>query len=532
MAQITVKNPKFLDRGDGLPDNWSIGGLSSWSCDDLNPQSSGIGGGYQGAGDNTLFQNSVFTDYASAVSHRIKVVVGGVITPCSVAVRFGTANIGTITAAGTYYFTGVATANATLIFDIQQGFINLEYVMDATEIDIVSMTGADATWIEPVYNPIWFEVSSTRTAQPNFKYVFDVFTGVTASGNPLTRVKLLPRPNANPMETPKCLFSPARILESYLGYDARIQNIVEPTNSIRHFTPYTILFGDEFGDLSTGTTIYSGLTRFSGYTWNGVNQYEQIPGFDFTDFLIPGGRYLTNQPSEVYIKNSTDRGTLSFMQINSAATKTKLIVYQNSGGTKSYFMEHTGITPNNIVHVPSGIWNLNNLPNSADTVNLSTDYKYTLECWNGNSISNVKTYLIDTKCGKYSTVRLQFLNRLGGFDYMNMNLVSKKTLTVKKDTYRKVLGYNYQLGDRGSTVLDIDGGYSYKVQSDWISDEESIWLQELISSNEVYVINSDGTATPIVLDENSYEIKNSLNDKLFNISINYTLASKLNSQRG
>ena len=115
---------------------------------------------------------------------------------------------------------------------------------------------------------------------------------------------------------------------------------------------------------------------------------------------------------------------------------------------------------------------------------------------------------------------------------MNMNLVSKKTLTVNRDTYRKVLGYNYALGDRGSTVLDIDGGYSYKVQSDWINDEESVWLQELISSNEVYVINSDGTATPIVLDENSYEIKNSLNDKLFNISISYTLASKLNSQRG
>ena len=61
MAQITVLNPKFIDRGDGLPGNWVVGGFS-WSCDDISPQSSAVGGCYQGGGaDNSLFQNNIGT---------------------------------------------------------------------------------------------------------------------------------------------------------------------------------------------------------------------------------------------------------------------------------------------------------------------------------------------------------------------------------------------------------------------------------------------------------------------------------------
>ena len=530
MANISILNPTLLDNGTGSPfTNWGIGANAAWTPSDTYPLSNGADGNYVSPGDNTLFQTNVFTDFGTSTSHIIEVNILGASSPFAIDVMFGTATATTITTTGISLAIGAAVGNATLTFNIRQGSANIDFVKDCSSIIISSFTGASQGFIAPVYNPIYFNVLSVFYSFPNYKYVFDIFTGNTGGGNAQARVKLLPRPGS----TGNCIFSPARILESYLGCDARIQNIVEPTNSNKHMIPYILKIGEEYGTLNTGVTIYSALTFFSGYTFNGVNQYEQIPSWNYSDYLMGGStkKFLTNQPAEVYIKNSTDRGTLSFMQIYSAATRMKLITYQNSGGTKTYYLANTGITSDSVVHIPSGIWNLNNLPNSGATINLSTDYKYSLNADNGSTISEVKTYLIDTKCGKYSTVRLQFLNRLGGFDYFNFNLVSKKTISVTRNTYRKVLDYNYQLGDRGSTVLDVDGQYSYKVTSDWISDVESVWLEELITSPEVFVINSDGTATPIILDESNFEVKNSLNDKLFNYSFSYKLASKFNGQR-
>lgn len=531
MANITVKNPKLVANTAGTAISaWSIGANLAWSPSLTSAQSNSVDGSYGGAGDNTFYQVNVFSDFASSVSHRIKVNVAGAILPLKITVMFGTVTATTITAAGVQFITATAAGNATLSFDILQGAANLEYITDATLLDIKSISAATNSYFQPVYNPIWFDVTSINTAQANFKYVFDVFTGATTTGNSLARIKLLPRPGGSS----NCIFSPARVLESYLSYDVRIQNIVVPTNSANHVTPYTIKFGEEFGVLTTGTTVYSALTTFSAYTFNGVLQYEQVPTWN-PNLYFPGDAtrlFLTNQPrTGVYIKNTTDRGTLSFCQLNLTGLSTSLVTYQNSGGTKTYKLAHTGIT-SQIVHLPSGIWNLNNIPNSGTTVNINTDYKYTLQVTAGAGVyTEALLYLIDDRCSKYSTVRIQFLNRFGGFDYFNFNLVSKKSISIKRGEYRKVLDYNYQLGDRGNTVLDVDGQYSYKAQSDWVTDEEAAWLEELFTTNEAYVINSDGTATPIIIEDTTYDIKKSLNDKLFNLSISYQVASKYNGQR-
>src|ERR1035437_7710612 len=90
------------------------------------------------------------------------------------------------------------------------------------------------THVTPVYNPFYYDVTSTHTTQPNFKYVFDVYTGTTGTGTLQARIKLLPRPGAA-----NCIFSPARILESFLSYDQNIQNIIAATNSKNHIIPNT-----------------------------------------------------------------------------------------------------------------------------------------------------------------------------------------------------------------------------------------------------------------------------------------------------
>lgn len=535
MAIVTILNPNFTDNGSGF-NNWIIGSSASWSASDSFPFFSGTDGFFSApsATGNTLTQTGVFTDFTASTQHRIKVDVNTVVGPTSVTVLFGTFTAGTITTAGIHYFTSTAITNSNLTFDITSGLIGLNSVIIA---DVDASLAPYTTYVSPAYNPFYFLNTSIHISQPNFQYVYDIFTGNTGIGLPQARIKLLPRPIIN-----NCVFSPARILESYVSYDLNIQNITASTNSINHITPYTILFGEEYGLLSTGTTIYSGMTFISGYTFNGVQQYNQLPTWKFTDYALSAStsKFLTYQPrSGVFIKNTTDRGTLSFMQniyagSSLSATTQEIVVYQYSGGSKTYDFVITGTT-GQIVHIPSGIWNLNNNLSGSTIINPSTDYQYTIQIFDLKAaISEALLYKIDTDCSKFQTVRIQFLNRLGGFDYINFTLVSRDYVNSNRKEYKRVLPYNYVVGERGRTVIDIDANKTHLATSDWMNQDTSDWFEELITTNEAYVISSTGVATPIIITVNAQEMKKNINydTKMINYEITYEDAFKLDTQRG
>ena len=89
---------------------------------------------------------------------------------------------------------------------------------------------------QPVYNPIYTEVSSNLTSQEAFSFLFDVYV----NGAFVTRDRLLPRPG-----TTRAIYSPARVLESYVSYDLT-QNITDVTTSVNCIDKYEIRFGEEY----------------------------------------------------------------------------------------------------------------------------------------------------------------------------------------------------------------------------------------------------------------------------------------------
>jgi hypothetical protein len=159
----------------------------------------------------------------------------------------------------------------------------------------------------------------------------------------------------------------------------------------------------------------------------------------------------------------------------------------------------------------------------------------------GNTISRfsgssqIQTFIIDTSCSKYTPVRFMWLNRLGCFDYFDATLVSRKFLSINRDTYQKTLAYNYSsnLGNRGSTVVDVTAQEVYLATTNWVGQPTSNWLEELFTSNEVYILdNNTGYLTTIIIDDSSIEVKKTINDKLINYEFNYHKAVQLAIQRG
>lgn len=406
---------------------------------------------------------------------------------------------------------------------------------------------------QPVYNPMYYRVTSTNVTQDNFNFVFDIYTGTTAT-TLVTRILLPPRPDAS------CIFSPARILEGLLTYDL-IPSITAGTANQNCLKQYYIYFGESYGNLITGVTTYSNLNFDSGYTWNAVLNYEQVPSFIYTAYTLSNStkKFLSDSPATNYFSSAQDRATLSYLNATSAQTgdvSTKIgraiqvTTYQTSGGNVSNFIyvpiATADTTSSKMIHIPSGVWNLNNVPASLFTygvgtpgavVNVATDYKYEVTVWAADSptaidipISETKTYR-PAPCTKYQPVNLCWLNSLGGFDYFTFTCINRLTMNLSRTQYKQDLPFNYTVGTRGYTTLDIDARESRLVTSDWVNDQQSNAFKSLLKSIQQYEVQSDGSLLPILIDNNSVEIKKSIVDMLYNYEFSYTYAYKVGTQR-
>lgn len=284
------------------------------------------------------------------------------------------------------------------------------------------------------------------------------------------------------------------------------------------------------------------VTQFSGYTFNGVIQYEDVPTWYYTSYMMTGtsSSFLTNQPSSVKTKLD-ERGSIGWMNTQPYVSGTSyyMMIERSNASTIYYpisYMSASSVSTNNkILSFGAYPYNLNEL--SANTITDSTSYYdltlvKSISAGTYSAISETKRFEVDTECSKYEPIRFMFLNQLGQFDYYTATLLSRENININRTQYQKTLPFNYNVGDRGKAVISIEGQQSYTVTSNWINETTYEWLIELFLSPEVYVINTDGSLTPIIIDNTSVENKKRVNDSLLNYTFNFTKAVMKNTQRG
>ena len=64
----------------------------------------------------------------------------------------------------------------------------------------------------------------------------------------------------------------------------------------------------------------------------------------------------------------------------------------------------------------------------------------------------------------------------------------------------------------------------WSVQSNWITQDESEWLTSMIESREVYHMKGQNEIYPIQIIDNSYQVKSTSRDQIFNIVIQFKYA--------
>lgn len=286
--------------------------------------------------------------------------------------------------------------------------------------------------------------------------------------------------------------------------------------------------------LKLNSTQLSGISVFNA-TKDYLNYNTNYPSTYMSNGS--GSKFLTNHTGSYKI-GTNEPATLSFIFSGSNISKYVVKTYDSAGAQVGDFDITVSNSGSKRMDIPVGTWNLsqmsatNNLGGGTMTIFSGNVASYTVTLYNTSTVkSETKTYIVQNNCSKYGKIRFGYVNRVGGAEYFTANKKQTYSQKIRRETYDKVLPYNYTAGDRSRTVINVDIDEVYTVFTDFLTDTENVLIRELKGGYEAFIIDTDNLIKiPIIILTNEFNQRNQVNDKLFNYKITYQMAHDLVTQ--
>lgn len=393
----------------------------------------------------------------------------------------------------------------------------------------------------PITIPTEFSVSSTNVNQPNFKYICDVYVdGETG----YYRMKQSPHPTNG-----YSVFDVGGIMKSFLSSDApKTGTTIEFQHASNSYKLYTLKFGEEYG-ASSAIITYPNLqnltTNFYGVI-NATLDFDEWAGQfrtmnDYT-VLNSSKKFLTNAPTTQTVYPST-RAYLYFLNNTAASNAASYVEYigydANNNPTVQIKFDTAYDENQRIQYVGVGYENLELIDGFEPgySANIGTIpfftaqsvVKYTVQLFDATNqqVTELRTFNVGEDCNIGDTYQLIFQNKLGGYDTFSFRSFADKSYSVTtKDTFKKRLGawngtdFEYEPYQRATTQYNTIYKDRIVIKSDWITEDESQWLHELVTSPDVYmVISGREELMAINIIDTEYSVKKFNKDQLFNLQL-------------
>lgn len=355
------------------------------------------------------------------------------------------------------------------------------------------------------FNQMAFNVSSTQAGQPNFNFLADVY--VSGINNAVSRIAIPKQPSIN-----TCLVDVSPILKNYVKNDLFNVNTnyayCEPNLNSR--VKYYVQFGELY-DVSGVPTIYPDLRRFptsgSNTAVNSIFGFEQFNTNVWNGYDVSGFGFLTEIPERITIQQGQEL-RLSFYD------PSNLIRYLYVDGVYEDAISANKVSGEFLYNV-----NVKNLLGQAAPYQTIGTHTITLA---NSFVAAVKTITIEivAACSKFDTIRLHWLNNLGGWDSYNFTKQSIKSMDIDRKQYKKMQSINYSKSDRLKTNYNTTITDKLQINSDWISDEMADWFQGLLTSPIVYLERGTDNFIAVNITNSNYLIQQYLNGrKLHNLQL-------------
>jgi hypothetical protein len=145
------------------------------------------------------------------------------------------------------------------------------------------------------------------------------------------------------------------------------------------------------------------------------------------------------------------------------------------------------------------------------------------------STTETFTIYIKDECSKYDTNDIYFLNRYGAVESFRFDRVRRDKFNVARKQYKSTpytlsgSSYTYGSDAKSKSNYDTEANQIITLNSNWITEEESTWLKELVMSPYVWLLDG-GVLKSVNVLNSDYESKKTINDKVFNLTIDVELS--------
>lgn len=364
-----------------------------------------------------------------------------------------------------------------------------------------------------VQDALWHVFNTNVTGQTDFKYVMDLYVG----GTQQVRVKLFPDPSNN-----KGYFDAGNVVRNTMTYEwltpAETYLISEPNVSGQIGQTYQYRIGEEYSGV-TYLNLASG--NITAYNWNAplFKRRQQ-------DLTVKQNKFMTNRP----------------LTINASLDDNIFIgIYDNNFNLeiRTYNRSNNAVDSDGISLFNSNFAQLNIGANAINDSLLVPIINDTIKYYELITEYNQKIR-VNLDCNpKYQSYNLHFLNDWGMFDTAKFNLVSKLTMDIERKGFEK---RDYKFGSNSvnyyannkyvESKINYQNkkDYTYKLTMDAPTDEEYVWLAELVASPQIY-FEYDGYYYPVTIKATNYEFSKYVNNRLrvfeVEIEMNQTRYSQL-----
>ena len=293
--------------------------------------------------------------------------------------------------------------------------------------------------------------------------------------------------------------------------------------------------------------------------FNGVIQYDDVLdvfqsdfGYNMNGYYLTSSikSFLTTAPTTQYARLE-DYGTFSFLNYMSPSTPLYAFVIEyyypsgSSSDTVEWLNANGGrtsaapLTDTRLAYFGAFPANLKNWSAAfIDAVSLGLTHYTVTAIGSGPHQVYSQSYTINIICPNergYEGIRLTWLNQWGTWDYYTFNMKSTKSIQTKRTSYTqlggtwndsafKISGYK-----GGKKNFRVNSTEKIKLNTDFVSEAEGVWFEELINSPEVYVLEGYQTdpsfssyntyVQPATIINSSYIRKTKANDRLMQYTI-------------
>lgn len=267
-------------------------------------------------------------------------------------------------------------------------------------------------------------------------------------------------------------------------------------------SPYGLV-GNTVSQLGSTTSISN------NYVWYGKMNRNDFYRFTYFNYVLTSltssvSEYLTKKPDYISVNNN------SFEQLYFISASSSQTLYPS---IEAYY-DNTlvGTYSDSPITSPNGIYRLDVSPRFINSYITAPYNRYSISVKNaaGDNKLRKRWYKhIDTPCG-VDVMNVIWVNKLGGLD-SHQFLAPIESREATRTSYVKGI-YNY---DRSSNVLynseeviNVSLNSTYKLWSNWLTDDESYWIAEILESKQVYIEMNDEYRSlyPVVLVDTNYTI--------------------------